>query len=67
MIKCNDHKYKWVLVAQNIQGACVEYKADTKKAVLNAFDSVYWRKGFKIKINLNVPYSPDIIIKSTFN
>jgi len=39
------------LIAHNEQGASVVYRGDTKKEVIQAFDSEYTRSGFVITIH----------------
>jgi hypothetical protein len=41
------------VIAQNKQGATIEFNGHTQKMALDKFDNEYTRKGFKITITKN--------------
>jgi hypothetical protein len=52
------------LIAQNIQGASIEFKGNSKKEVLAKFDNEYERSGYKITVY--TPENEEIEIKKTY-
>ncbi len=57
---------KYALIAENIQGATVIFKADTIKSVLNQFKSTYYAKGWIIGLFCNESGAMLKTIKSTY-
>lgn len=57
---------KYTLQAGNIQGATVEFKGDTMKAVFNEFKNTYYTSGWMIVIYCNETGKTLKTIKSTY-
>lgn len=57
---------KYALIAQNIQGASVTFKANTIKTVINQFKNTYCTRGWIIGLFCNETGALLKTIKSTY-
>ncbi len=57
-------QYHYILTASQLRGSTVQFKAETKKEVLEQFDREYKRDGFQIVIDDSAGLSATVIKNS---